>query len=97
MANNNNQVKTIDMTEEKQEIKHEVVNEIKIYILSQKCLKDLQVIINGSQRDRAEKYTTIKLIVEGQTVELPQQYCMTDIEINRIKNTFGIYKVEVMQ
>lgn len=97
VANNNNQVKTIDVTEEKQEIKHEVVNEIKVYILSQKCLKDLQVIINGSKRDRAEKYTTIKLIVEGQTVELPQQYCMTDIEINRIKNTFGIDKVEVMQ
>ena len=70
--------------------------EIKIYILSVKCLKDLQVIINNSRRENVEKYTTIKLIAEGQTVELPREHCITDIEINRIKNTFGIDKVEVM-
>lgn len=76
------------------EKKHTIVKELVIYIKNQKCINDLYVIINSIKRNNAEFYTNIKLCVDNNIIQLPMEYCATEIEIDRIKNTYGIEKVE---
>ena len=48
------------------------------------------MILNNSKVENKENYTKIKLFVDNNIIELPSQYYITEIELNRIKNTYGV-------
>lgn len=77
--------------EKKEEIKKlELIKELNIKINSKFSIDDLSLILNNSKVENKENYTKIKLFVDNNIIELPSQYYITEIELNRIKNTYGV-------
>lgn len=77
--------------------KRNILKEVKIFITDQRCLKDLSIIIENSKKDNSIMYTNIKIMANNDSIELPQRYCLTNLEVDRIRNTFSVEKVEVKE
>lgn len=69
-------------------------NEVKIYIENDKCLKDLSIILGKAHFPEREKHTKVEFVTVDSVIRLPDEYCITEIELNRIRGTFGVGKVE---
>ncbi len=85
----------------KEEVKTEIVtkeynlfSEVKIHIENDKCLKDLSIIFEKAHFPEKEKHTKVEFVTADSLIQLPDEYCITEVELNRIKGTFGIGKVE---
>lgn len=76
--------------------KLEVIKKIDIKISNQKPINDLKIILNNCKIDNEENCADIKIILNDvTTIQLPKCYCITEIELNRIKNTYGVEDVVV--
>ncbi|MDR1498972.1 MAG: DNA polymerase III subunit alpha [Rickettsiales bacterium] len=71
------------------------VSGIKIYILNEKCLHDLNIIINNTKVEDKNRYTDVQMIIEDKIIQLPSGYFITEKEVEMLKNTIGIGEVEV--
>ncbi len=69
-------------------------NEVKIYIENDKCLKDLSIILGKAHFPEREKHTKVEFVTMDNVIQLPNEYYITEIELNRIRGTFGVGKVE---
>ena len=89
--NNNNYKKKQEENTIKEIKSLEVIKELTIKIANSKPLNDLQIIFNNCKIDDISKATNIKIAIDnGVVVQLPNCYCITEIELNRIKNTYGV-------
>ena len=70
------------------------INSAVIKISDAKCVAELQMILNKTKNDSIDKFTDIEIVVDDQRIKLPMEFCLTDIEIGRIKNTYGVENVE---
>lgn len=69
-------------------------NEVKIYVENDKCLDDLERILGKAHFPEKEKHTKIEFITVDNVIALPDEYCITEVELGRIKGTYGVGKVE---
>ena len=92
---NNSNYKKKQEEETIKEIKSlDVIKDLTIKINSSKPLNDLQIIFNNCRVDDVNKTTNIKIVIDENTkIQLPNCYCITEIELNRIKNTYGVEMV----
>jgi DNA polymerase-3 subunit alpha len=86
--------------EEKREVimmRDTFVKAIKIYILNDKCLDDLNMIIGNSKisTDEIKRHTNIQIIIDNNVIQLPDEYFITEIKVKRLEGTVGVDRVEV--
>jgi DNA polymerase-3 subunit alpha len=88
-------------TAENTEIKKQIVasrsvfaEKVKIFISNEKCIDELSTIIEQAEVSSANRYSDINIVVAGRTIQLPKKFYITDIEIKRIRETYGVYLVE---
>ena len=75
--------------------KHIILDNITIHISSRACLTDLQFILGNAKKNNVEKYTKVMIVVDENKIELPNEYVITDLVVDRIKNTYGVDSVDV--
>lgn len=73
--------------------KNTLIENLKIFISNDKCLSELSVIIKSAKVEGMEKYTKIDITAGDKTIQLPEEFYITEIEVNRIRNTYGVDSV----
>lgn len=74
--------------------KNVFINNAVIKVSNEKCVEELQLIISKTKNSGVDKFTNIEIVIDDIRVKLPMEFCLTDIEITRIKNTYGVESVE---
>ncbi|MDR2778162.1 MAG: DNA polymerase III subunit alpha [Rickettsiales bacterium] len=67
---------------------------ISIFISNEKCVDELSGIIKQTKIDDVSKCPEINIIVAGKTIRLPKEFCLRELEIKRIRETYGVDRVE---
>lgn len=75
--------------------KNVFINNAVIKVSNEKCIDELERIINKTKNSGVDKFTNIEIVIDDMRIKLPMEFCLTDVEIGRIKNTYGVEGVEV--
>lgn len=74
--------------------KNTLIENFRIFISTDKCLNELSTIIKNTKVDGKEKYTNIEITTNNsKIIKLPEEFYITEIEVNRIRNTYGVDSV----
>ena len=54
----------------------------------------MSIILGKAHFPEREKHTKVEFVTMDNVIQLPNEYYITEIELNRIRGTFGVGKVE---
>lgn len=74
--------------------KNTFIDRLRINISSDRCLGELSKIINLARVEGREKYTLIEICTGEETIALPQEFYLTNLEVARLKNVTGVEVLE---
>jgi DNA polymerase III alpha subunit len=71
------------------------VKKLNIHIFSEECVEELFSIVNGTRDTTKTEYTDISIIADGKTIKLPREFRISESEIAKIREIYGINGLEI--
>jgi DNA polymerase-3 subunit alpha len=78
------------------ERKNNFIGKLNIHIFDENCVGELFSLLNQSRIGEGAEHSDIRIIADGKTVELPREFRITELEIAKIRDIYGVDGLEML-
>jgi DNA polymerase III alpha subunit len=76
--------------------KNGFIEKLNIHIFDESCVEDLFSIVSQTRASNGGEYTDINIIADGEMIELPKEFRITESEIGKIREIYGVDGLEIL-